>query len=46
MMNYDYNMMSGAYGGGMMAFGWLASLLVIINLTLGAIALWQYINKK
>lgn len=46
MMNYDYNMMSGAYGGGMMAFGWLVTLLVIVDLTLAAIALWKYINQK
>lgn len=48
MMNYDYSygMMNGTYGSGMMAFGWLLSLLVIVNLVLGAMALWQYINKK
>jgi hypothetical protein len=45
-MMMDYNMMNGAYGGGMMAFGWLLELLVIIDLALGAVALWHYINKK
>lgn len=45
-MMMDYNMMSGGYGGGMMAFGWLVGLLVLVNLVLGASALWKYVNKK
>ena len=45
-MFMDYNMMGGTYGGGMMAFGWLVSLLVIIDLVLAAAALWKYINQK
>lgn len=45
-MMWDYGMMSGTYGGGMMAFGWIVYLLVIINLALGAVALWKYVNKK
>lgn len=45
-MMMDYSMMSGSYGGGMMTFGWIVSLLVIINLVLGAFALWKYVNKK
>lgn len=45
-MNYDYSMMNGTYGSGMMAFGWLVSLLVIIDLVLAAAALWKYINSK
>ncbi len=44
MWNYDF--MGGTYGGGMMAFGWIVYLLVMINLVLGVIALWKYINKK
>ncbi|MES1986845.1 MAG: hypothetical protein V4440_02235 [Pseudomonadota bacterium] len=48
MMNYDYSygMMNGTYGNGMMAFGWLVSLLVIADLILAAVAMWKYINKK
>lgn len=38
--------MSGTYGGGMMAYGWLVSLLVIIDLVLAAAALWKYVNQK
>lgn len=45
-MMMDYNMMNGMYGGGFMAFGWLVSLLVIVNLALGAAALWKYIQNK
>lgn len=41
----DYNMMSGMYGG-YMTFGWLIGLLVIVNLVLGAAALWKYVSKK
>lgn len=42
----DYSMMSGTYGGGYMTFGWLVGLLVLVNLVLGAAALWKYVNKK
>ncbi|MEX1997797.1 MAG: hypothetical protein WEA04_03955 [Candidatus Andersenbacteria bacterium] len=45
-MMMDYNMMSGMYGGGYMTFGWLVGLLVLVNLVLGAVALWKYVNKK
>lgn len=45
-MMMDYNMMSGSYGGGFMAVGWLVSLLLIVDLALGAAALGKYINKK
>lgn len=46
-MMMDYNMMNnGMNGGGFMAFGWLVYLLVIVNLVLGAIALWKYVIKK
>lgn len=45
-MMMDYGMMSGTYGSGMMTLGWLVSLLVIINLVLGAVALWKYVNKN
>lgn len=43
---WDYTMMSGGYGGGFMALGWLISLLVLVNLGLGAAALWKYVSKK
>jgi len=42
----DYNMMSGGYGGGFMAVGWLTGLLILVNLVLGAAALWKYVSKK
>lgn len=42
----DYNMMSGVYGGGFMTFGWVIGVLVVVNLLLGAFALWKYISKK
>lgn len=45
-MMMDYGMMSGMYGGGFMVFGWVVFLLVIVNLALGATALWKYIQKK
>lgn len=45
-MMMDYSMMSGAYGGGFMTLGWLISLLVLVNLALGAAALWKYVNRK
>lgn len=45
-MMMDYTMMSGGYGGSFMIFGWLISLLVLINLGLGAAALWKYVSKK
>lgn len=45
MGNYN-NMMTGGYGGGLMTFGWIASLIIIVSIVLGIIALWKYINKK
>lgn len=42
----DYNMMNGMYGGEYMIFGWLTGLLVLVNLVLGAAALWKYVSKK
>lgn len=45
-MMMDYTMMSGGYGGSFMAFGWLIGLLVLVNLALGAAALWKYVSKK
>ncbi len=48
MMNWGYGgygMMGGSYGGGMV-LGWVVGLLVIVNLLLGAVALWKYVNKK
>jgi hypothetical protein len=45
-MMTDYNMMSGMYGSGYMAFGWLVGLLVLANLVLGVAALWKYVSKK
>lgn len=45
-MMFDYGMMSGNYGGDFMTFGWLIGLLVLVNLVLGAAALWKYLNSK
>lgn len=45
-MFMDYIMMNGGYGGGFMTFSWLVGLLVLVNLVLGAMALWKYISKK
>lgn len=42
----DFGMMSGNYGGGFMAFGWITYLLVNIVLVLGIMALWKYVQKK
>ncbi len=39
-------MMYGAYGGGMMAFGWLFSTLVLVVLILLIIWLVKQIQKK
>lgn len=39
-------MMYYGLGGGMMIFGWVTYILVIILLVLGIAALWKYINKK
>lgn len=41
MMNY------GSFGwGGMMFFGWIIPILVVVLLVFGITALWKYINKK
>lgn len=45
-MMFDYGMMNGNYGGGMMTFGWLVWILVIVDLVLATAALWKYVNKK
>lgn len=45
-MMMDYNMMSGMYGGGFMAFGWLLYVLTLVLLVLGIAALWKYIQRK
>ena len=44
MGNYS-NMMGGAYGGSMMFFGWITSILVLTLLVLAIVALWKYIKK-
>lgn len=46
MMGSYNSMMIGGYGGGMMAFGWLTSLVVLVLAVLCIVALWKYINKK
>ncbi len=45
-MMVDYGMMSGNWGWGMMFFGWLIYILVVILLVLGIVALWKYIGRK
>lgn len=42
----DYNMMSGANGGGMMFFSWVTYILMVALLILGIVALWKYVTKK
>lgn len=42
MMNYG----NFGWGGGMMIFGWIIPILVVVLLVLGIAALWKYINKK
>lgn len=42
-MMYDFD---GMMGGGGMVWAWLIWLLVLINLVLLAVFLWQKISKK
>lgn len=44
MMHYD--LMSGSFGGGFMAFAWVVSVLVAVPLILGVMAPWNYVQKK
>lgn len=47
MMNYQtVNWMMGGFGSGAYLFMWLTSVLTVILLILGIVALWKYINKK
>lgn len=41
----DYNMMAGGYGSGMMFFGWLTYILVVVLIVLAIAALLKYIKK-
>jgi len=45
MMGTDYGTMMGSNGGGMMAFGWLVSIILIVLAILGIAALWKYLSK-
>lgn len=42
-MMYGYD---GTMGGGTMVFAWLVWLLVVVNLTLLAVFLWQKVNRR
>ncbi|PIR52513.1 hypothetical protein COU76_05990 [Candidatus Peregrinibacteria bacterium CG10_big_fil_rev_8_21_14_0_10_49_10] len=42
MMNFG----NFGLGGGMMFFGWIIPVIVVVLLVLGIAALWKYINKK
>lgn len=44
MMNYD--MMSGAFGGGFMAFAWFTYVLLNVVLVLAIMALWKFVTKS
>lgn len=44
-MGMNADMMSGVNGSGMMLFGWLIAIEVIVILALGIAALWKYIGK-
>ncbi len=39
------NMMYGSYGGGMMFFGWLYGILILIALVLFIVWLWNQIQN-
>ena len=45
MMGLDADMMGGANGSGMMLFGWLLALELIVLLAFGIAALWKYLQK-
>lgn len=45
MMGMNSSMMVGANGAGMMFFGWLLYIGVVLLLILGIVALWKYIQK-
>lgn len=40
-----YKMMGG-WGSGMMAFGWIFYVLLLVLMVLAIAALWKYVNKK
>lgn len=44
-MMMDSSMMAGSYGSGMMFFGWLTYILVIVLIVLAIVALLKYIKK-
>lgn len=41
-----YGMMCDGWGGGFFAFSWVFSILALVLMVLGVIALWKYINRK
>ncbi|TSC64592.1 MAG: hypothetical protein G01um1014106_54 [Parcubacteria group bacterium Gr01-1014_106] len=41
-----YGFAGGGYGSGMMAFGWIFGILVLVALCLSIAALWKYVTKK
>ena len=46
MMGMNVEMMNGAWGNGMMLFGWLLYILVGITLVMAIIALGKYIGRQ
>lgn len=44
-MGFDADMMAGVNGSGMMLFGWLVALEIVILLALGIAALAKYLQK-
>lgn len=45
MMGMNVEMMSGASGAGMMLFGWVLYILLVLLLVFGIAALWKYLKK-
>lgn len=45
MMGTDYGSMMGSNGGTFQLLGWLSSILFIILIIFGIMALWKYLQK-
>ena len=41
-----YHMMGSWNGGGIMSFGWIFYILLLVLMVLAITALWKYVNKK
>jgi hypothetical protein len=45
MMGFNNGLMAQGFGAGMMFFGWIIYLLLILLFVLSIAALWKYLNK-